>query len=246
MRKTLVITDLTRMHEGRVCVAGYDEEGACIRPVLPPPGILEQSLYADGKPAVFPSAVVEYDLLEHRPQPPHTEDWRYDPASVQFVERLKGKQMHETLTRALSQSVAAIFEQPILTGPGFYVMDGQGPRSLGTVRAFQPEARYEQRDEGRWEYRLRFDDHAGHSYSLGVTDLSWRYYCDHQRNQRRSPSDIAAELNAVLQSAEEIYLRIGLARGWEKFPDRCYLQIIGVYAFPGYLRGRTFADFAPQ
>lgn len=28
-----------------------------------------------------------------------------------------------------------------------------------------------------------------------------------------------------------IYLRIGLARGWVKHPDRCYLQITGVYGF---------------
>jgi len=38
VKKSLVITDVTRMQEGRVCVAGYDNDGNCIRPVLPPPG----------------------------------------------------------------------------------------------------------------------------------------------------------------------------------------------------------------
>jgi len=36
-----------------------------------------------------------------------------------------------------------------------------------------------------------------------------------------------------------------LARGWERYPDRCYVQITGVYSFPDYLSGRCFADFAP-
>jgi hypothetical protein len=40
------------------------------------------------------------------------------------------------------------------------------------------------------------------------------------------------------------FLRIGLARHWDKFPDRCYLQVTGIYTFPDYLRGRNFTDFA--
>jgi len=43
----------------------------------------------------------------------------------------------------------------------------------------------------------------------------------------------------------EVFLRIGLARGWDMYPDRCFLQITGIYSFPDYLDGRTFADFAP-
>jgi hypothetical protein len=40
-----------------------------------------------------------------------------------------------------------------------------------------------------------------------------------------------------------LYLRIGLARGWDEQPDRCYLQITGIYTFPDYLAGKTFDDF---
>jgi len=89
VKKRLVITDLTRMQAGRVCVAGYDEQGHCIRPVLPPPGILESSLLVEGKPVVFPFAIVEYELLQSRPQPPHTEDCFYDPAAVRFIRRVE-------------------------------------------------------------------------------------------------------------------------------------------------------------
>ena len=40
----------------------------------------------------------------------------------------------------------------------------------------------------------------------------------------------------------EIILRIGLARNWQKYPDRCYLQVTGIYSFPDYLSGRIWSD----
>lgn len=40
----------------------------------------------------------------------------------------------------------------------------------------------------------------------------------------------------------EIILRIGLARNWRKYPDRCYLQVTGIYSFPDYLSGRIWSD----
>ncbi len=55
------------------------------------------------------------------------------------------------------------------------------------------------------------------------------------------PDRIAAFVTERLVNSE-VFLRIGLARGWKKYPDRCYLQITGVYVFPDYLHGRCFAD----
>jgi catechol 2,3-dioxygenase-like lactoylglutathione lyase family enzyme len=244
MRKQIIITDLTRMQAGRVCVAGYDESGQCIRPVLPHTGISESSLLVKGKPVVFPFAVVEYNFLGHKPGPPHTEDWRYDPASVRLVKRADETQTQKALDKSLFPDVAAIFEQPIQHDLGYYVMDGQGPRSLGTV---QPRSInkviHEQRD-GKWDYRLEFVDGSGVVYRLKITDLAFRYYCDAQRKGGRAPNDLSAQLTSTFRSGNT-YLRIGLARGWEKQPERCYLQITGIHTFPDYLDGKTFADFAP-
>jgi Dual OB-containing domain len=246
MKTSLVITDVTRMQEGRVCIAGYDKNSKCIRPVLPPPGIHERTLYAQGHAIVFPFAVVEYDLLQPTPQPPHTEDYRYGPTSVRFVERLDEKGKRAILTRTVFRNVPAIFEAPIYSDVGHYVMDGQGPRSLGTIQPRQIlKAIYEQSPEEKCKYRLGFVDGEGATYWLTVTDLAWRYYCDYQRQNGRDPRGIASELTAVLKSSQ-VYLRIGLARGWKEYPDRCFIQMTGVYTFPDYLDGRTFADFAPK
>jgi len=246
MKTSLVITDVTRMQEGRVCIAGYNRQGKGIRPVLPPPGIHERMLYSQGHVIVFPFAVVEYDLLQPVPQPPHTEDCRYDPTSVRFVEQLDDKRKQVILARTIFQSVGAIFKVPICSDVGHYIMDGQGPRSLGTIRPRQIiKAIYEQSLEEKWKYRLGFVDGEGTTYWLTVTDLAWRYYCDYQRQSGRDPKEVSSDLTTTLKSSQ-VYLRIGLARGWEKYPDRCFIQMTGVYTFPDYLNGRTFADFPKQ
>jgi hypothetical protein len=242
MKRELVITDVTRMQEGRVCVAGYDRQRNCVRPVLAPPGIHESSLCAKKKPIVFPFALVEYDLLDHIPKPPHTEDWRYDPASVRLIKKLGEKEKRETLERLCFPGVDAIFGTPIISAQGHYVLDGQGTRSLGTIRPRQIlKVIHEQRDDA-WKYRLWFVNGERMTWHLTITDLAWRYFCDSQR-QTRSAEKIVSELTAKLE-ASQVYLRIGLARGWDKHPDRCYLQVTGVYSFPDYLEGRTFADFS--
>ena len=245
MKQELVITDVTRMQEGRVCVAGYNRKRKCMRPVLPYTGIRESSLYVNEKPIVFPFAVVQYDLLEHLVKPPHTEDWRYDPASVRFVKRLTEKEKRETLTRLCDPNVSAIFGTPIVTAQGNYVLAGKGKRSLGTIQPSRIlEVIYEQMDDA-WKYRLLFSDKKRQTWRLTITDLAWRYFCDLQRQVGKSPRKIASELISKLGSSQ-VYLRIGLARGWKEHPDRCYLQITGVYTFPDYLEGRTFADFVPR
>lgn len=247
MKTKLTITDLTRMQEQRVCVAGYDEQGRCVRPVLPPPGILECSLYAAGKPFVFPFAVVEYELIQETPLPPHTEDALFDPASVRGCGSLDGGAAQDLLRHSLSGSVAALFEQPILADGGFYVMDGGGPRSLGTVQPQGPvEALFQVEAAGALKPRLRFTDGAGATYKLAVTDLAWRYCAEwRQRGELLTPDALAERFGAALRG-KEVFLRIGLARGWSQHPDRCYLQVTGIHTFPDYLEGRTFADFAPE
>ena len=238
----IVITDLTRMHRGMVCIAGYDKDRQCIRPIQPPPGIPESMLLSTEKQLIiFPFAIVEFELLKPEPQPPHTEDIYFLSVSPKFIRRAKDTQ--KVLEWTLFPNVQAIFEQPIYSDFGYYVLDGQGPRSLGTIRPQHiTKVGYEPEPGGTWDYRLWFDDAEGDSYRLKITDLTWQYYCHSLRDEQRSPKRIALELTHILQT-REVFLRIGLARGWKQHPDRCYLQITGVYTFPDYLNGKTFADF---
>ena len=246
MKKPIVITDVTRMQEGRVCIAGYDQHGKCIRPVLPPPGIHENTLYCAGEAFIYPAAKVEFEFTQPASQPPHTEDVRYNPASPQFVERLPEERWRKMLEATLSKSVSAIFEERVHAERGYYIIDGRGARSLGTihpVRILKTIHEFSD-DSQKWKYRIGFIDGEQATYWLTVTDLAWRYFHDQQRKAGCTPLDIATEMTTMLKN-RDVFLRIGLARGWEEHPDRCYVQLTGVHTFPDYLEGRTFANFAP-
>ena len=240
MKKRIVITDLTRMQQGHVCFCGYDKEHACIRPILLH-GITEKSLVKDGKPVIFPFALVEFDFLSPRPEPPHTEDYFYISSSTAFVQRVANSQ--KVLDWSVFETVEDIFEQPVLTDSGFSVMDCQGPRSVGTIRPKSTQKIiYESGLEGTWDYRIEFKDGSGASYRLKITDLTWHYFCNSQRGQFSTAESCAAQMTRMLHD-RTVYLRIGLSRGWKKFPDRCFLQVNGIHTFPDYLDGKTFVDF---
>ena len=241
MKKRLVITDLTRMQQGHVCICGYDKEHACIRPILLH-GIPETALVRDGRPIIFPFALVEFDFLSPRPEAPHTEDYFYISSSPVFIQRVAHPE--KVLEWSLFETVEDIFEQPVLTDFGFSVLDGLGPRSVGTVRPKTiHKISYDKGfEKGAWDFRLNFYDNSDSYYRLKITDLTWHYYANSNKNQFPDPDVLAKEITAAFYG-RDIYLRIGLARGWKEHPDRCFLQVNGIYTFPDYLDGKTFVDF---
>jgi len=248
MKATLTITDVTRMQGDRVCVAGYLPDDTCVRPVFAKGGLTEGWLRLRGTVAIRPFARIEFDLhgKSPLPLPPHTEDRIIDAAYRVRRDALTPEERAEWCAKAEDREVAAIFGAAIHDEDGHFVLAGEGARSLGTVRVKRlDEVLFSPGANGRWQYRLGFTDQGGQQYRLPVTDLAFRAYADYLRDQRAVPPEaVAHRLTAILR-ANPVFLRIGLARGWERHPDRCYVQITGVYSFPDYLSGRCFADFAP-
>jgi hypothetical protein len=152
------------------------------------------------------------------------------------VRLLSDAEQRALLERSASPSVRAIFGAEVHTDPagrwGRYVRSGQGERSLGTIRVDRVLAvQYHHYPErGRWDYRLRFRDTSREEFQLAVVDLAFRGRLDALRDSGLPADRAAAQVLAELQR-QSVYLRIGLARGWDKHPDRCYLQITGVYGF---------------
>ena len=233
-----------------MCIAGYLPDDTCVRPVFWSSHIVERWLYArlGEEPVVRPFALVEFDLQEHTPHPPHTEDWIVSEVYRERCGMLSREERKAFLARICDPDVASIFGAPLLQEDGWYVEAGQGTRSLGTVtpRRGGMQVRYAERDGGKWEYRLRFNDASGARYNLSVTDLAFRYLLDHLRDHKKYAAEVAARLLTDYFNKARVYLRIGLSRNWERYPDRCFAQITGVHTFPDYLRGKCFADFAPS
>lgn len=245
METTLTITDLTRMSGHRVCIAGMSRDGRCIRLQLAN-GIMEDWLYENGQVVIRPFTQVRFDLLEPRPQAPHTEDYTIRPDYKQALQVLRPNQRRQFLDGIIDPNVASIFGTDIQHDNGYFVTSGQGVRSLGTVNVKGIVRVSLKLVYNKWDYRIIFFDTAGVCYPLGVTDLAFRYYVDDLRLRHHMDAvEIGQQLTSTFK-ANQVILRIGLARGWNKFPDRCYLQITGVYTFPDYLQGGCFADFRPQ
>lgn len=243
MDVTLLITDVTRMSGDRVCVAGVTEKGISVRPIFQYRHIAEGWLYDKGQVVIHPFSLVKFKLKKNRPDPPRTEDWLLDSDHKQKVNTLRSEERIMMLKGISYPDIAEIFGAEIKHAPGSFIREGEGYRSLGTVEVIVTDFFYGYK-YGKWDYRITFKDQSGTEYSLGVTDLSFRYYCDHLRETEGfSPDRIAENLKKRLMS-DATFLRIGLARPtWDKHPHCCFLQITGVYTFPDYLNGRCFADF---
>ncbi len=244
MKTTVTITDITRMAPPFVCLAGVREDKQNIRILFVDSRIDEDWLCHNGVTTVRPFARVGFPLLAPRPAPPHTEDWYVDRAHIEDHGQVNPAEKAGWLSALCEPSVAAIFGAEILRDPGFYVLKGQGSRSLGTVLVAQLHDASYQYYEKNWDCRLRFQDCSGETYTLKVKDLSLCAYLDHLREREHMSCEQIGKRLLHLLGTRPCCLRVGLARGWARFPERCYLQITGVFTSPDYLNGRWFADFA--
>jgi len=234
MKKQLTITDLTTMHGDRVCIFGVDADGKGIRPDIPPTGIREGYLQdSRGRRIVRPFAVVELDFVRSRPKPPHTEDWEINPnCAPRLIRYLSEDESRALLERILDESIRSIFGADIHDNR--YVNEGEGNRSLGTVKADKVlSVRCVQREGDKHDYRTGFSDATGETYDLPITDLAFREYCDRQKLMRLTRGVICAGLRRRL-SRGHVFIRVGLARPFAKMYNRCYLQVCAIHAFPGY------------
>jgi hypothetical protein len=216
MKTRLLITDVTRMSGDRVCVAAINQSRQNVRPVLPY-GISESWLYQQSTVVVRPFSIISLDLHQNLPQPPHTEDWSFNPGSLSFERLLEVNSREKCLTEILDPDVASIFGAEIQTDSGCYLQAGEGSRSLGTIKVQQIE-RFDHSRYDSWDYRLYFRDASSIRYHLKVTDLSLRYYVDALREtQHLDCKEIGQRLTQAFQQSQ-VFLRIGLARKWH--PDR--------------------------
>jgi len=245
MLTSLIITDLTRMQGERVCIAGITEDKLVIRPEFDYGGITEDWLLDSNIGIVIrPFAKVQLDLVKSSPTPPHSEDWIIEKGYKKFERLLKPDEGRAFLQSILDESVVSIFGAEIHHGPGYFIKEGEGNRSLGTIKVKRIASVFHNDNFGKWNYRISFTDGAGDFYQLGVTDLTFRYYVDDLRERFEMDSHAIEQMLTGRLQKNAVYLRIGLARPtWPKHPHCCFLQVNGVYSFPDYLDDRCFADF---
>lgn len=234
MRKRLIITDVSRMKEKRICIFGVDENNNAIRPVIPYSGIMEDYLLDEsGDILIKPFTEIEFDFIRPLPEPPHTEDWeiniRYKP---RVIRNLSENETKEFLEKILDKSVKEIFGVTIYENK--YLKGREGKRSIGTIKVRDVIfIKYSKKENGKYEYRIKFLDIIGSIYDLPITDLAFRKYCDELRTQKElSTGFIGARLRDLFNNSE-VFLRVGLGRF---FKEKHWLFVTGIYTFPNYTK----------
>jgi len=229
----LIVTDITNMHADRICIAAINRQGQSIRPLYKNRSIYRNWCSHSGH-TIQQFSKIKLDLLYNRPMPPHTEDWIIDDNYKEVIGVIAETNRKSILEKILDPHVQSIFGAVInQDGQGRYIFTGQGNRSLGTVRVNALEDYHFGNYDGRNDYRLLFTDVAGNQYRIKVVDDRFQSFSDQLFKLNKNIDKTRSEILQRLQS-KEIFLRVGLARGWASYPTRCYLQITGVYTFPDY------------
>lgn len=248
METKLIVTDVTQMGGSRICIGAISENWETIRPVLPYPGIDDSFLYFEDQKVIRPFSRITLELFNHTEDPPHTEDWGFDPEIRDYRGELPEEHRINFFERILDPSVESIFGTKIHEEKNrFFIKYGTGVRSLGTIKVKELDEINIINSFGIYWYSISFRDNSGKQYCMNITELSFRYYVKHLIRQGYNYFPKISEMIEEKLVNCDIYLRIGLGRRWH--PDnsqpknRCYLFITGLYSFPDYLEGKCFADF---
>jgi hypothetical protein len=228
----VLILAMTRMLSG-VCTAGFTQQPdpvshlRWIRPVKEHSSLLLGDLTdADGR-VIQASDVIEFHLQRPRSDPPHTEDWITDFIfrRPRLLRRLEGDRRARFLARHLDQA-----PQDVL---------GRDPtRSLCLIRPDRLWACFTLDPHSlKYETRIGFildgipHRRANSPHGVSVTDLKWRalgrrWLGDHSGRLKLDDGALRERLGA-----EEIYLALGLSRGYQ---GQLWLLVIGVHVVPDY------------
>lgn len=237
MKKRIIITDLSRMGGGRVCIFGIDADGTPMRPEISRSGIQESYLLNEkGQFIAKPFAEIEFDFIRSLPKPPHIEDWEINKKHApRLIRNLPENERKKFVEGLLEDSVNEIFGTEIRENRYIdKINQSRCNKSIGTIKVKVVQRVSYSIYEGKYKYRITFSDSNGEIYDLPVTDCAFRKHCDKKRIQKQKcMKSIGDELQQKFNQIE-VFLRVGLARPFLLRENRCYLQISGIHTFPDY------------
>lgn len=170
--------------------------------------------------------VIELNLLEPRPDPPHVEDWLTD-----FVHHPP-----RVLRRLEGEKRARFFADHLDRAPEDVLIDHT--RSLCLVQPEQVWAHFSfDAYSGKYEARMGFllSGEANHPRAtdprgVAVTDLKWRAL-GRIWLERRGYLGLDHDALFHRLDAQALHLAIGLSRNWQA---ECWPLVVGVHVVPDY------------
>lgn len=200
----IVVNHLTRMRPTRICVAGIDEKGRSVRPVLDGQQLGRSLLQNEGGPFSL-GAVVDLGRPRPRPVAPEVEDVVFDPRSTAVAERLDDAAFLRVLGAVAATSLRAVFGPELVkkSGTAAAVPQSSGNASLGVLRIRGAELLLQTRYE-KPDLRVHFTDPDFGDLRIKVTDLRlWE-------DDHVTPA--AANIERIAGMLDDCFLAVGLSR----------------------------------
>jgi hypothetical protein len=222
----IIVTDLTEMHAGNYCAAGWDWEGRRMVRILTRFGGNWTQNYV-ARTQLWSRRILEFQtavIPGGRSMPHASEDTYIDERHIASVARPEN--WKALLAQSTSVSIEAIFNgalqfnpaRPVRKSP--YIEPGVACGSLGAVKAraadfrFYEDAYYAERPK----LRCMFSDGFAR-YDLPVVS---------QRLRARWRMIGVAEMNQRQGEFGDVHVRVGLARPWAQ-QNKCYLMLNSLY-----------------
>lgn len=229
-RKRIIITGITRMNQGNICVSGIDPQTwRFVRPLFQTG--LQRDFTMEGTTQVINHFnLVEIELHRYRPEEIyHTEDWIINEIfAPRFIRHLTNQEIIQVLNR---MSITNLNE----------AMQPQD-KSLFIVRAQRITQIWDEISFDRFKVRMNFTDDSGtiHS-SIPVTDLLTLAFVRYQKS--RGNENYSTEIINAFNNNPYKYIRIGLTR---IFRGQYWKQVTALITIPDLFDGRSFSYFENQ
>lgn len=218
-----IITDVTRMRYGNVCIAAAHQDRA-IRLHNPQP----DDRWVKSIAGLVPGDVVSVDWQQAQSLPPHTEDGKWRPATFVKRHRLTETELADLLSANAFTSVQDAFGAPCdrSSRGNAAFQPGTGARSLASIltRSVQvyPDS------EG---IRVGFVDSQDSWAGVPLEDLIVR---QHQNQCTTCASHLSHLLANEFQGSDAV-LRVGLGRQFQArgHPSAaCWMQVNHIFLMP--------------
>jgi hypothetical protein len=233
----LVILAVTKMHEGRICLAGINEDNRWIRPVKAYPNHLETGDIFNKKTnqVIYENFnIVDIPLIKKATETPHSEDYildvNKDPKVIGTIlpqerESFLIKCCENDFLKGCSEPINKLLEDSscslILVGPvkiHYVVLErGKTPRiHFEIVGVYKSDK------------------------TLPCTDLKFRALSKRILRDTNSQKIVLNSIQlAEMMGTSKIFLGIGLTR---KYKEEFHTMIIGIYTIPDYEAKIDYGD----
>jgi hypothetical protein len=214
-----VVTDLTRMSSGHICVAGLEEQsGSHVRPILARSQLSRVLYRGEGGPFAV-GALIDLGSVTPRPVPPDVEDQVFREANVRRVRQLDPNEFWTAIDAASVTDLLSAFGGALTVHNASLVApSGTGSASLAAWIPREPPEIWIRGDDVRCGFHL---DGTLLDLKLNSLDL----YDDAQRSPRRAGVDA---LIASLRRGD-VRMSVGLTRAFRGFH---WLQVNNIHVQP--------------